>query len=124
MESIKEILAIAGYDSIKDVPTDSYAEISVEGFDDLTIERISENRISIAHTRTQRGDLMREPEIVFKVTENDDWIAVEYQNDPGQYKHDEDGLKSTNSWAHNTWDNNLKNQGFIKAAREQDQIFK
>lgn len=49
------------------------------GYEDLTIEKLADNRISVAQTYTQRMDLMRDPEIVYEIEEDGDWKPVEYQ---------------------------------------------
>ena len=123
MDAIKTILKEAGYKTVEDVPIDEYAEISLKHYDDLIIEKIAPNRLSVSHTYTQRGDIMRDPEIVFKI-DNGDWIAVMYQQDStGTYQEDESGIESATTFAHNLWNDNIKNQGYIKAAKEQESIF-
>ena len=123
MEAIKSILNKFGYKTIEEVPNDKYAEISIENHDDLIIEKISPNRISVSHTYLQNGDIMRDPEIVFKEID-DSWVAVMYQQDStGTYKQDEQGLKSTTTFAHNTWNKNIEEQGYIEAAEQQEEIF-
>lgn len=124
MKSIKEILSSHGYDSIEAVPTDTYAEISVEGYEDLTIEKIAPNRLSVSHSYTQRGDIMRDPEIVFKVTDGEEWIAVMYQQDNiGAFQQDDSGIESATTFAHNLWDSNLQSQGFVEAAKNKESLF-
>lgn len=83
---------------------------------DLTIEKVREQEISVAHYYKQRGDLMRDPEIVYRV-EDGDWIPVEYTQDPGIYQRDDTGLSSVEDFAE-TWDRNLRKQGFIEAAEQ------
>lgn len=123
MKSIKEILSSHGYDSIEAVPTDTHAEISVEGYEDLTIEKIAPNRLSVSQSYTQHGDIMRDPEIVFKIT-GDKWIAVIYQQDDiGKFQQDDSGIKSATTFAHNLWDSNLQSQGFVEAAKNKESLF-
>lgn len=82
---------------------------------DLTIEKVRSNEISVAHYYKQRGDLMRDPEIVYRV-EDGEWIPVEYTQDPGIYQRDETGLPSVEDFAE-TWDENLRRQGFLQVAQ-------
>lgn len=122
MEAIKQILQSFGYDTPADLPTNEYIEIQVSGFDDLTIERIAEDRISVSHTYTKRMDVMRDPEIVFDFS-GSQWNAVMFQNDStGQYKEDKDNLRAKTKFAKETWSDNLINQGFVEAARNQDTL--
>ena len=90
--------------------------IESEGYEDLTIEKIGDNRLSVAQTYTQRMDLMRDPEIVYEIEDDGNWKPVEYQQDPGIYKRDMDGL-SMDGFIQ-TWDKNLEQQGFIEASQE------
>ena len=123
MDAIKTILREAGYESIEEVPADQYAEISVEHHDNLIIEKIAPNRLSVSHTYKQREDVMRDPEIVFKAI-NGNWIAVMYQQDStATYQEDETGIDSATSFAHNLWNDNIENQGYIEAAKEQKPLF-
>jgi hypothetical protein len=43
----------------------------------LVIEKIAPGRISVAHYYTQMGDLMADPDIVFKV-ENSEWVPGDH----------------------------------------------
>lgn len=122
MESIKQILNHFNFDSPNELPEDDYIEIELEHYDPLIIEKVAENRISVSHTYTQNMDIMRNPEIVFDIS-GDDWVAVMHQDDPtNKYEDDESGLKAATTFAHNTWDDNLKDQGFVKAAETQEEL--
>jgi len=82
----------------------------------LTIEKVREDEISVAHYH-QRGDLMRDPEIVYRIQENTgEWTPIEYRQDPGIYQRDETGLSDAEDFAE-TWSENLKKQGFLQAAQ-------
>lgn len=89
--------------------------IESEGYEDLTIEKLAGNRISVAQTYTQRMDVMRDPEIVYEIEENGNWKPVEYQQDPGIYEHNSDGLDLGGFIEQ--WDENLQKQGFIEASK-------
>lgn len=120
MESVKDILSAFGFESPLDL--DINEAITVEHDSDsqmdLTIERIGENQLSVAHHYVQRGDLMSDPEIVFSITD-DGWVAIEYTQHPYVYRHDKSGLVDTQSFADNTWDHNIRNQGYVDLAKEQ-----
>lgn len=82
---------------------------------DLTIEKVREDEISVAHYYQQRGDLMRDPEIVYQVNENGEWTPIEYRQDPGIYKRSQTGLPDVEDFSE-TWSENLRRQGFLEAA--------
>jgi len=84
---------------------------------DLTIEKIRDNEISVAHYYQQRGDLMRDPEIVYRIDDSGEWTAIEYRQDPGIYQRDQTGLPDVEDFAE-TWSENLQRQGFLQAAQE------
>ena len=85
---------------------------------DLTIEKIRDQEISVAHYHQQRGDLMRDPEIVYRIEENGEWTPIEYRQDPGIYQRDNSGLPDVEDFAE-TWSENLKQQGFLEAAENE-----
>ena len=119
MDSIKEILSTLGYESALDLDVNEAITIEVEAMMDLTIERIGETQLSVAHNRIQMGDLMCDPEIVFDVdAETGQWTAVEYTQHPHLYQHNESGLPDVQSFADGTWDRNLQAQGFVDAASQ------
>jgi len=62
-----------------------------DGFEDLIIEKIAEDRISVGQYYTQHGDLMSDPEIVFKITD-DGLVPVRYTHHPYMHQHDRSGL--------------------------------
>jgi hypothetical protein len=48
----------------------------------LSIEIIGENRLSICHYRELNGDLMRDPEMIFYKSHDDEkWYPIYYRND-------------------------------------------
>ncbi|NUC74732.1 hypothetical protein HTZ84_20945 [Haloterrigena sp. SYSU A558-1] len=115
MQSIKEILEIHGFDSVEDMPISYEIKLEVDGFMPLIIKKINEHRLSVAHYYEQNGDLMRDPEIIF---DSQVWVAVEYHQDPFIRLRDENGLVDATAFALNTWDDNLKQQGFVEAAEQ------
>lgn len=119
METVLNIIQIAGHDSIDELDVNELIEVENDPFMDLAIERVGDEQIIVGHYYTQRGDLMSDPEIVFDVS-GDEWIPVEYNQHgfPQIHKHDEDGLNEVASFI-DDWDAQLEEQGFVEAAREQ-----
>lgn len=116
METVRKILARYGVKSVDQMDVNESYSIEVTGFDTLTIEKVAPQRLSVAHHRVQRGDLMCDPEIVFRV-ESNRWVPVEYTQHPRIYQHDESGLVLDGFVA--TWDQNLREQGFLDSAAGQ-----
>lgn len=115
MKSIEKILSSKGVENLEAMEINESHTIQSQGYHDLTIEKISSDCLSVAHYYTQRGDLMRDPEIVFRIRENDKWMAVEYrQDDRSIHQRDESGLGLGGFVKQ--WDENLEKQGFVEAA--------
>lgn len=85
---------------------------------DLVIEKVDRNQISVAHYGEQNGDLMRDPEVVFRLP---DWTPLWIQQDyVGSYRetHDENGnpipraVESLKSFCA-MWAKNLRDQKFL-----------
>ena len=66
-----------GYDLRK---PGSGVKLRLGGYMPLTIEHFTLNRISVCHYGEMNGDLMRDPEIVFAVI-NEEWIPLSFRND-------------------------------------------
>jgi hypothetical protein len=116
MKSIEKILRSKGVENLETMEINENYTIHNQGYHDLTVEKISPDCLSVAHYYTQRGDLMRDPEIVFRIIENGSWMAVEYrQDDCGIYQRDESGLDV--SGFVKRWDKNLEKQGFVEAVQ-------
>lgn len=118
MQAVKEILQAHGYESVHemDVGESVEVELDTESMMPLTIEKVADNRLSVAHYYEQNMDLMRDPEVVFD-TENGVWRAVEYiQDNLSIYQRDENGLPDAQQFAMETWDENLQKQGYVEAA--------
>lgn len=118
MQTIKQILQIYGIESVDEMTHDDYIKLEMDGQMPLCIEKVGDNRISVAHYYEQNHDLMRDPEIVFEVLDNGVWMPVEYIQDPFKYERDDNGIVEALSFAVNTWDKNLREQGYVEAARE------
>lgn len=115
MEAAKDILEQLGVNSIAEMEVNENYTIEVDGYDDLTIEKIGEDRVSVGHYHISRGDLMSDPEVVF-VVDNGEWKAVRYTQHPLAHKYDESGLELSDFVS--IWTRNLRNQGFVKAAEQ------
>jgi hypothetical protein len=100
----------------------------------LVIERVGEFGpdkvavVSVAHYFTQNGDAMRDPEMTFAVTDDGTWLPLTFQLDPvGLYQEAmfetagrimvRSGLRRDLLSFARTWDRNLKEQGFLDAAK-------
>jgi len=118
MDTIHEILQLHGYDTPQDMDTGDHVTVTHEedGMMPLTIEKIGDNRLSVAHYYTQRGDLMSDPEIVFTITDDEEWIPVRYTQHPHIHQHNEAGLPDVATFA-KQWDQTLKTQGYIDEAQ-------
>lgn len=115
MKVVQEILAQFGIHSIEQMDVNESYTVEVPGYNDLTIEKVGQQQISVAHHYVQRCDLMCDPEIVFRV-ENGEWVPIEYTQHPRVYQRDEDGLQ-LNGFIER-WDRNLRQQGFVEAAEK------
>lgn len=97
----------------------------------LSIESIGNHhqsglpQISVAHYGKMNGDAMRDPEMVFEIHPHGHWIHNYFRNDYMGYekemvvKRDDKGMPF--AWIKDnfpaTWARNLRDQGFIKAAK-------
>lgn len=116
MDAAKTILDRLGIESIEEMTVNESHTIEVEGYEDLTIEKVGPHRLSVAHHYVQRGDLMCDPEIVFHI-DGGVWTPVRFTQHPRIHRHDEDGLPDVESFCE-TWSENLRRQGFVEAAGE------
>jgi len=76
---------------------------------DLSIERHGDELI-VCQYYHQRGDLMRDPEVRFRV-EADEWVPVSYRQDPSVRQCSADGIEIAEYLQ--TWARNLQSQGFL-----------
>lgn len=119
MNTINAIVTQHGYDNIHDMDVGDHVTVNRDHMMPLTIEKIRDNRVSVSHHYTQRGDIMYDPEIVFRINDNGQWTPVRFRQDPRIYQHDEDGLPDVQAFARQ-WDNRLQKQGYIDAAQPQE----
>ncbi|MDL0126115.1 hypothetical protein PNQ92_11940 [Halobacterium salinarum] len=95
MDAVTAILEQLGVNSIAEMEVNESYTIEVDGYDDLTIEKVGEDRVSVGHYHISRGDLMSDPEVVF-VVDTGEWKAVRYTQHPLVHKYDESGLELSN----------------------------
>lgn len=115
MNAAKDILQRLGVDSVAEMGVNENYTVEVDGYENLTIEKIGEDRVSVGQYYISRGDLMSDPEVVF-VVDSGDWRPVRFTQHPLAHDHDESGLDLDEFLS--TWNKNLRNQGFIDAATQ------
>src|SRR5437763_9367164 len=129
MKNVQAIIALFG--GLADL---RHVRLEAPGFMPLVIEAIGTGprglpAVSVAHYYEQNGDLMRDPEMVFEAGPGRELLPVSYQQDNlGIYQEaalqdDQGGVmvrpRLTKELARfaRQWDRNLKDQGFVQAAR-------
>jgi hypothetical protein len=115
MDAVKDILERLGIKSVEGMAVNESYTIEVEGYEDLTIEKIGPDRLSVAHHYIQRGDLMCDPEIVFRVKEGK-WIPIRYTQHPRVHLYDPEGIEVEAFVIQ--WSENLREQGFVDVGKE------
>lgn len=79
MEAVKEILEREGVTSSEDLDIhDSFNYDGGEAYDDLAVEKVYEDTLSVEQFYMQRMDRMSAPEVRFDISDYDDWEIVEY----------------------------------------------
>jgi hypothetical protein len=129
MQNVKAIIGLLG-----GLAALRHVRLEAEGFMPLVIEAIGPGprglpAVSVAHYYTQNGDAMRDPEMVFEVGADGEYLPVSFQQDNlSMYQEavsqDKAGkvlvrpqlVADLDSFAR-VWDRNIKDQGFIEAAR-------
>jgi hypothetical protein len=115
MNTIKKIIELSEYESVQAMELNDQIEVDGGPYMDLTIEKVGEIRLSVAHYYTQRGDLMSDPQVVFDVRK-DEWVPLRFINSPYIEDFDETGLDQHAAFIEQ-WDDNLEDQGFIDRAK-------
>jgi hypothetical protein len=119
--TVREILSNIGT-SIDEMDLGEMYEIEGGAFNDLTVEKVREQCISIAHYTEMNGDAMRDPEAVLRLTDDGELVLVEFRQENGlsnRVEHDEEGIE--NAEIHSflgRWANNLHDQGHVENAAE------
>ncbi|HJT70854.1 MAG TPA: hypothetical protein VJ731_11690 [Terriglobales bacterium] len=126
METIEEIIAMfGGVDGL-------YVVIANEPFMRLVIEHIGEGphglpAISVAHYYEMNGDLCQDPEMCFEIESTQHGTVMhpymfQMANPPiyQEVSNDAQGIALTEELRQfaATWDRNLRDQGFMQAARQ------
>lgn len=119
MDAVRDILDAHGYQDPGEMAVGDHIEIDPDraGQMPLVIEKVGPDRVAVAHYHTQNGDVMYDPEIVFRIYPTGTWMAVEYTQHPHTYQRDETGLVEAQDFAVNTWNENLQRQGYVDAAQ-------
>jgi hypothetical protein len=133
VNSIAEIIEVTGgWDRLRERPL----RIEVEGFMPLSIEVIGTGprggtALSIMHWFIQNGDVMRDPDLIVEILPQvKQWLSVSYRQDSlGLYQEavyaEGDGVVVRSRLVDDLvqfmrlWDRNLREQGFVEAARRQ-----
>ena len=127
MRTIQKIIAERG---AMDEWAGGHVRIVNDPYMPLLIEWLGEgpqggDLVSVSHTYEQHGDAMRDPEIVFLVTE-DDWIPVSFRNDStgayresmivegGEIRYVRPELTQELREFSQVWDRNLAAQGYLE----------
>jgi hypothetical protein len=132
MPTVSEIIRLLGG---RDRAAAEPIVLEVPGYMPLVIEAAGVGPrggqlVSVMHYYEQHGDVMRDPEVVFEVA-GDDWAPVSFQQDglgvyqeavaveaDGRVRVRPDLQAGLRSFAR-AWDRNLRDQGFLDAARAQ-----
>ena len=136
MKNVKKIIELLGGDAFQHITIKHDSPSMMR----LAIERIGTfgpNNLplfSVAHYYEQNGDLMADPEMTFVQDVLGKWHPISFRNDGvGCYQEGEAGAMGFNedgkAWTRprlirdlrafsNQWDRNLKEQGYIAAAKK------
>lgn len=98
-----------------DEPIDSDFHLEIESDSDaimdLSIERHGDE-LTVCQYYLQRGDLMRDPEVRFRVESDGKWTPISYRIDAlNAYEYSTEGLDIDDVLK--TWAENLRAQGFL-----------
>jgi hypothetical protein len=109
-------------------------KLEVEGYMPLCVEWIGVGprgyqAVSVAMYFEQCGDLMRDPDVVFEISDMGNWLPVSFRNDGLGIDHEavyRDGkrvmirekLVTDLTVFARQWDRDLKTQGFLDAAKK------
>lgn len=136
MNTVKQIILIKGFDAL----IENCIKIENPPYMPLTIERLPDDTqgnilISVCHYGTQNGDAMRDPEMVFRIVNQEErkynkklfkweiekkekWLPVYFRND--YIGIENDVIENQNRFLSmgnfpKIWDKNILHQGFLKA---------
>lgn len=115
MKSVRTILAAKGRNAESmevgdtvSVNPDSNALMPV------VIEKTDKRKLCVGHYYRQTGDQMSDPEVLFKV-ENQNWLPIRFIQDPNVERIDPTGLDLGGFLE--IWDRNLRLQGYVDTVR-------
>jgi hypothetical protein len=132
VRSIEKIIELTGgWDELRRRPL----TIEAPGFMPLHLEIVGRGPgggplLAISHTFVQNSDPMRDPEVVAEVTPGSpDWLPISYRQDNLGVLHEavvseggvfvfDHGLVADLKRFMAFWDRNLREQGFVEAARQ------
>jgi hypothetical protein len=117
--TVREILSNIGT-TPSELAVNEPVEIDGGAFNSLTIEKVWEDAIKVGHCIQQRGDLVSDPAVTLKISDDGELIVVEYESHTGlqpQYEYDPDGIENEgiNDFL-DTWSDNLHAQGHVERA--------
>jgi hypothetical protein len=112
-------------------PGQDHLRIKSDPYTPLVVERLSANQVSLCHYGEQNGDPMRDPEVVFVISDGhakpvyfrNDFIGVEHataQDLFGDVPVKPDLQRDLDSFV-STWWRNIREQGFFEEARKLNQ---
>lgn len=109
MKAIKAILAAEGTSVEELEVNEPYSYDGGELYNDLVIEKVRENVLSVEQYYKKRMDRMSDPEVRFDVSDPENWKPIEYRSaHPPVKTRDETGIHISGFLK--TWDKNLRNQ--------------
>ena len=108
MEAVREILSAEGT-SVEEMDVNDAYDYDSEVYENLVIEKISEDVLSVEQYYKKRMSRYSDPEVRFDVSDPENWVPIEYnQKHPPIKSRDEDGLEIGDFLS--TWNTNLMNQ--------------
>lgn len=116
MEAIRAILAANSLrPESMEIGDSVFVEPDTGALMPLVIEKVAEDQLSIGHYFRQSGDVVSDPEVVFKI-HGDQWHPIRYVQHPDIERHNPDGLELGRFVG--IWDQNFRRQGYLNYARK------
>lgn len=119
--TVRELLSNIGT-TIEEMDPGELYEVPGNGdaYEDLAVEKIRPDRISLAHYHKRNGDLCRDPEAVFALTDDGELQLIRHLIQNGlavKDDYDEDGITDPAiTVAVNEWGERLHHQGHVEQA--------
>lgn len=109
MKAVKEILAAEGTSVEEMEVNEFYSYDGGDAYNDLVIEKVRENVLSVEQFYKKRMDRLSDPEVRFDISDPENWKPIEYkQAHPPVQTRDVTGLDLSDFIQ--TWDKNLQSQ--------------